>query len=221
MFTHIKDVKYTLPHLTRKNVDGVRKYFDDDGYMYDSTTSVVGFKDQDGLKQWRESVGEDVANYISRQALSLGSKLHEMVEKYLYDTDTYVLESNIFAHAHFNNIKPLVDNIDNIYGLETKLRSKEVGLAGTADCIAEYKGIPSIIDFKTSSKKKNEKYIEKYFLQAPAYSMMWEETTGIKIEQIVVLMTCQDGHRLEFIKDRNDYIQPLHDIIKEYRELQK
>ena len=163
MFTHIKDVKYTLPHLTRKNVDGVRKYFDDDGYMYDSTTSVVGFKDQDGLKQWRESVGEDVADYISRQALSLGSKLHEMVEKYLYDTDTYVLESNIFAHAHFNNIKPLVDNIDNIYGLETKLRSKELGLAGTADCIAEYKGIPSIIDFKTSSKKKSEKYIEKYF----------------------------------------------------------
>ena len=99
MFTHIKDVKYTLPHLTRKNVDGVRKYFDDDGYMYDSTTSVVGFKDQDGLKQWRESVGEDVANYISRQALSLGSKLHEMVEN-IFMILTHMFLKAIYLHMH-------------------------------------------------------------------------------------------------------------------------
>jgi len=201
MFTHIP-IRKPLPNLKRKNEDHKRVYYDDEGNRYHSVTNVVGSIDQTGLEEWRKAVGEDVANYVSRKAMNLGTKLHTMVETYLYNKKNS--EKSIFAKAHFENIKPLLQSINNIRGLESKICSKDLGLAGTADCIAEYNGVLSIIDFKTSSKQKKEEWILKYFLQTTAYSIMWEEATGEKVDQIVVLITAEDGSREEYIRNKQD-----------------
>ena len=213
MFTHIP-IRKPLPNLKRKNEDHKRVYYDDEGNRYHSVTNVVGSIDQTGLEEWRKAVGEDVANYVSRKAMNLGTKLHTMVETYLYNKKNS--EKSIFAKAHFENIKPLLKSINNIRGLESKICSKDLGLAGTADCIAEYNGVLSIIDFKTSSKQKKEEWILKYFLQTTAYSIMWEETTGEKVDQIVVLITGEDGSREEYIRNKQDYIQELHNVIESF-----
>lgn len=213
MFTHIP-IRKPLPNLKRKNEDHKRVYYDDEGNRYHSVTNVVGSIDQTGLEEWRKAVGEDVANYVSRKAMNLGTKLHTMVETYLYNKKNS--EKSIFAKAHFENIKPLLKSINNIRGLESKICSKDLGLAGTADCIAEYNGVLSIIDFKTSSKQKKEEWILKYFLQTTAYSIMWEEATGEKVDQIVVLITAEDGSREEYIRNKQDYIQELHKVIESF-----
>jgi|TARA_Y100001936_G_scaffold95299_1_gene93708 hypothetical protein len=215
MFVHTPNTK-PLPQLKRKNEDGRRVYYDTEGNRYHSVTNVVGSIDEKGLEEWRNAVGEDVANYVSRRAMNLGTKLHTMVETYLYNKKN--TEKNIFAKAHFDNIKPLLQPIANIRGLEEKMCSKELGLAGTADCIAEYNGELSIIDFKTSSKKKQEDWILKYFLQTTAYAIMWEEITGDKIDQIVVLITGEDGSREEYIRNKQDYIEELHRVIERFNE---
>lgn len=213
LFNHI-ETNYNLPKLTRKNENHTRVYYDEDGNRFDSVTSVVGHEDNESLNQWRESVGQDVANYISRRATTLGTKLHNMLETHL--NNKMHDERNLFANAHFNNIQPLINKIDNIQGLETRLCSKSLGLAGTADCIAEYDGVPSIIDFKTSSKKKKEEWIQKYFLQATAYSIMWEELTGNEFKQIVILITGEDGSLEEYVKNREDYEIDLLDVIERF-----
>jgi len=215
MFIHTPNTK-PLPNLKRKNEDGRRVYYDDDGVKYHSVTNVVGSIDQQGLEEWRKAVGEDVANYVSRKAMNLGTKMHTMVETYLYNKKNS--EKNLFAKAHFDNIKPLLQAITNIRGLEEKMCSKELGLAGTADCIAQYNGELSIIDFKTSSKKKQEDWILKYFLQTTAYAIMWEEITGEKIEQIVILITGEDGSRDEYIRNKQDYIEELHRVIERFND---
>ena len=214
VFEHV-DIKYELPELKRKNLDGRRVYVDEEGNQYESTTNVVGFRDKQGLQKWRDAVGEDVANYVSGKAMGIGTKMHNTIELYLNNLP--LVETNLLANAHFNNIKKLVNNISNIIGVETRLCSKELGLAGTADCIAEYDGKKSIIDFKTSSKQKKEEWIQKYFLQTTAYSLMWEELTGEKIEQIVILITGEDGSRDTFIRNRNDYIEELHNTIEAFK----
>lgn len=195
--------------------NGERVYYDDEGNRYESTTNVVGFLDRNSIIQWRNRVGEAVADNITERATTLGTKLHNSVELYLKNEK--ITEKNIFANAHLENLKPLLNNINNIKGLEVKLCSKTLGLAGTADCIAEYNGIPSIIDFKTASKKKRESWITKYFLQTTAYSLMWEELTGEKIDQIVILMTVEEGSRAEFVKIREDYINDLKEIIELFK----
>lgn len=214
MFIHTP-LKVDIPTLRRKNENGKRVYYDNDDNRYESVTNVVGYVDQKGLQEWRDNVGEDVANYVSRKAMNIGTKMHNMVENYLYNKKNS--EKNIFAKAHFENIKPLLQPITNIRGLEKRVCSKELGLAGTADCIAYYGNEKAIIDFKTSSKQKKEEWIQKYFLQTTAYSLMWEELTNEKIEQIVVLITGEDGSRDTFIRNRNDYIEELHNVISAFQ----
>ena len=216
MFEHINNPQRVLPVLKRKNENGHRVYYDQDNNRYHSVTNVVGSVDQKGLEEWREKVGEKVADYVSIRSATTGTKVHKMVETYLANQRN--TEGNIFAKAHFNNIKPLLTNINFINGLEVKLCSKELGLAGTVDCIAQYNGVDSIIDFKTSRKKKKEEGIKKYFLQTTAYSLMWEELTHTKIPQIVILITGEDGSREEYIRSRDDYVEELKEVIEKYNE---
>jgi len=219
MFEHITPAQWLeerLPKLKRKNENGHRVYYDEDKNRYHSVTTVVGSIDQKGLDEWREKVGKDVADHVAMKSAITGTKLHKIVESYLANEESE--EENIFAKAHFNNIEPLLANIDLINGLETKLCSKRLGLAGTVDCIAQYKGVDSIIDFKTSSKKKKDEWIKKYFLQTTAYSIMWEELTGIKVTQIVILITGEDGSREEYIRNRDDYVEELEEVIAKYTE---
>ena len=64
----------------------------------------------------------------------------------------------------FVTIQPLLHRIDNIKLLEAPLWSSLLGLAGRTDCIADFDGKLSIIDFKASTKQKRKKDIDNYFL---------------------------------------------------------
>ena len=120
-------------------------------------------------------------------------------------------------HA-FHNMKPTIDRIDNVHYLETMLYSETLGLAGQVDCIAEFDGVPSVIDFKTSLKLKREDWILNYFEQCTCYSLMYEEMTGIQAKQIVVLISVDHEPAPQvFVKDRKDYIPELARKIKQFR----
>jgi len=82
-------------------------------------------------------------------------------------------------------------------------------IAGQVDCVAEYNGKLSVIDFKTSNKERIEDWVENYFLQCTAYSKMYEETFDEKIEQIVVLIAAEDGTMTSFVKEPKDYMDTL------------
>jgi genome maintenance exonuclease 1 len=84
-------------------------------------------------------------------------------------------------------MKPELNKINNIWGLEIPLWSDEYKLKGRPDCIAEYNGVLSMIDFKTSKKVKKKEWIKPYFLQATAYIEMVKEHTNHQIEQIVLI----------------------------------
>jgi len=118
----------------------------------------------------------------------------------------------------FKQAKQMLSKIDNIHFQEAPLYSHEFGIAGRVDCIAEFEGKLSIIDFKTSSKEKKESWIENYFVQETGYAKMYEERSGIKVEQIVTLITCQNGFTQVFIKDPEDYVPLLKDYIAEYKD---
>ncbi len=215
MFTHTNK-QYHWPKISRKNINGKRHYVDESGNIYNSVTRVTGILADEGLKQWKEKVGEDVANYVMIKAQNYGTKLHKHVEDHL--NNKVPSFDNLLSMAHFRNIEPLLENINHIRGIEVQMFSKSLGLAGTVDCVADYQGTPSIIDFKTSSKAKPEEWIQSYFQQATAYSLMWEENTGEKIDQIVILMSGEDMSCNPYIKDRNVYIMPLSETIAKFNK---
>ena len=209
----------TLEPIKATNKDGVRLYETPDGNKYPSITTVLSVRNKQGLFEWRKRVGEDVANYIARTAAARGTAVHHMCEDYLNNGDMEKHKKNFLPHALFTQMRDnLLHRIDNIYSQECGLYSDKYRVAGRVDCIAEFDGKLSIIHFKTSTKERKDEYNESYYIQASAYAEMFEERTGIEINQICILVVTQDGVVQEFVKDKKEYLPLLIETISQWEE---
>ena len=194
-----------------------RTYVAPDGARYPSITTVLSILSEEAIRKWRARVGEDVANQVSTRASNRGSAVHSAVEKYLLNEDTTEYLPHI--QQSLSNLKPHLDeNVGTIFGLEVPLYSSHLGLAGRVDCVAEWKGVPSIIDFKTSKRIKKKEHISNYFAQMAAYAIMWEERTGMPIVNTVVVMDVDFEQPLIFEEHRDNYVPLLLNTIEEYRK---
>jgi len=211
-------VPVDLQDIKARNKDGTRLYETPDGNMYPSITTVLSVRNKQGLFEWRKRVGEDVANYIARTAAARGTAVHHMCEDYLNNEDMEKHKEKFLPHALFTQLRDnMLNRVDNIRSQEAGLYSDKYGVAGRVDCIAEFDGVLSIIDFKTSTKERQDSYNESYYIQASAYAEMFEERTGIEINQICILVVTADGVCQEFVKDKKDYLPLLTDSIEEWK----
>ena len=206
----------TLADIPTETIDGSRRYVVN-GKLLPSVTTVTSYQNRKSIAEWRERVGEETANKISQFASTNGTKFHKLVEDYINNNDVkYDVEKYEVAIKLFNQFQPLLDDVNNIHYLESALYSESLGVAGRVDCIAEYQGKLSIIDFKSSSKQKYESQIKNYFVQETGYALMYEEMTKYKVEQIVTLISCHSGETQVFIKNPDDYVDTLKQYIVEY-----
>ena len=186
---------------------------------YPSVTSITSFKNAAFFAGWRKQIGEEEANRITARATQRGTAFHSITEDYLtgkLDLDSY-LANNPLSVRMFQSAKPTLNRINNINCLETFLYSHYLGLAGRVDCIAEFDGELAVIDFKTSTKIKQEDYIEHYYVQETAYAAMFLELTGIEVKKIVTLIAVEDGSVQVFEKyNLDDYLQLLKSYIEEF-----
>lgn len=207
-----------LCELKREEYNGKRYYVSPNGVKLPSVTTFLSHFKGDSIQKWRKKVGEEEANRISGRASRRGTKFHSLMESYLGNEEGFLSEDVMPDMKHsFKMMQPLVDRIDNIHYIETMLYSEALGLAGQVDCIAEFDGVPSIIDFKTSLKLKKEEWILNYFEQCTCYSLMYEELTGVQCKQIVVLIAVDEEQPQCFVKQRKDYLPELARKIKQFR----
>ena len=215
MFKHI-DV--TLPKLERETIDGVRYYSVPDEQellKLVSITSITSHFNREIFINWRKKVGEEEAEKITKAATSRGTDMHSLVENYLDNKDLPPVAP--MADFLFKIAKTNLNRINNIYALEGSLYSKQLGIAGTVDCIAEYDGELAIIDFKTSKKPKPREWIEHYFVQCMAYGCMLYELTGISVKKLVIIMACENGECVVYEeRDKSKYIKLLGKYIRKF-----
>ena len=215
MFTYCPPKQ--LPNLESKTFpDGKRYYVTPSGNKLPSVTTVIGAQKKEEILKWRKKVGEEAANKISKQASSRGTNVHTLCERYLNNDKL----GNIMPDAKemFHSLVPLLDRIDNIHYQEQALWSEQLGLAGRVDCIAEYDGVLSVIDFKTSKRIKTRDKILDYFWQECAYALMYEELVGTPINQLVTIMAVDNEQPLLFIEKTEDHIEGLVKAIQFYGE---
>lgn len=216
MFNHCPPKE--LLELTTESNNGRRYYLTPSG-KYPSITSVLSDFPNPAIEAWKKRVGNEEANRVSKKATSRGTKLHTLCEKYLSNEEINKKEFMPDALSSFYSFKPLLHNINNIHKLEVPLYSEKLMVAGRADCISQYKGVLSIIDFKTSKKEKREEWIQDYFLQTCFYGLCYAELTGIVAKNIVVLISVDDGEPQEFVKPMKEFVKPLLKKVKEYYNL--
>lgn len=205
--------------LKSKTTERGREYITPENNVYPSVTTVLSDYSKQGILEWRKRVGEEEANRISRLASTRGTKVHAICENYLKNKMTPMKMSSMMPDikSMFLQLKPKLDeNIGDVYSLEQALYSDKLRLAGRVDCIAEWNGELSVIDFKTSSKEKNEDWIQNYFMQTTAYSEMFEERTGRPINQIVIAIAVAEGNSQVFVKKKDKYQTLLKEYIDNY-----
>jgi genome maintenance exonuclease 1 len=195
-----------------KIIDGKRYYFAPDGNAYPSVTTILGAKkDKTHLDNWIKRVGLEEAEKIKVQAGIRGTAIHTIAEKYMLNEEHYpdnVMPVNVMT---FKCIKPVLDkHVGKVFAIEAPLYSAQLKCAGRTDCIAEFDGVTSILDFKTSLKPKKEEWITDYFLQATCYSMMAEALSDLVIPQIVIIVAVDGQPEPQvFVKAKSEYVQKV------------
>ena len=210
-FNHVEKT-WLLKDMTVTEGDGTRFYQTPNGIKLPSVTTVTGWEKRHFFAKWRRENPKEAERVTTR-----GNTLHSTIEDYLYNKEIKEdLSSN--PYVLFAQLRKELDKIDNIHELEAPLWSTTIGLAGRVDCIAEYNGKLSIIDFKGSTKTKKEEWIQNYFHQATAYAIMFQEKTGIEIKNIVIMVACENGENQIFTKKPIDYVKGLYKDIKLFNE---
>ena len=214
-FNHID---LDLQPLEREHIDGVRYYKipdEEELIKMVSITSVTSHFNKEIFINWRKRVGNEEADKITKAATGRGTDMHTLTEHYLKNED--LPEVRPISDFLFKIAKGKLNKINNIYALEGPLYSKELGIAGTVDCIAEYDGELAIIDFKTSKKPKPRNWIEHYFVQCMAYGCMLYEMKGISIKKLVIIMACENGECVIYEeRDKAKYIKLLGKYINKF-----
>lgn len=195
--------------------DGRRYYNLPDGTRLPSVTTVLGAQKKASIMAWRKRVGDAEANRISKIATSRGTNVHTLCERYLNNDKLGDIMPD--AKEMFMDLVPILDKIDNIHYQEQALWSIELGMAGRVDCIAEFEGVLSVIDFKTSKRIKTLDEIDDYFWQTSAYSLMYEELIGKPINDLVIIMAVENEKPIVFKQKVEDHIEGLVKAINFYR----
>lgn len=214
---HRKTFKHNLVpevDITTETIDGKRYYVLPSGEKFRSVTTVLdGALDKTALMEWKKRVGHEEAQKITTQAARRGTAVHSIAERYVLNEENYLRGAMPSGIDAFKGIQRLLDkHVDNILGIELPLYSVVMKTAGRCDLIAEFDGVPSVIDFKTSRREKKEEWIESYFLQTTCYSMMFEWIYKIRIPQIAILIAVDHEEPQLFVKDRGEYVDRVLEI---------
>ena len=203
--------------LEKKDTRGCRLYHLPDGQWVPSITSVTSFYNRQIFIDWRKRIGIEEANKITKRATARGTDFHEAAQAYLENRDLVWEDYLPATKFMFHHAKPYLDKINNIHAIERTLYSEYLGLAGRVDCIAEYEGELAVIDFKTSTKIKPEKWMENYFVQEMFYAAAYYELTEIPVTKLITIMVTPGGEVEVFDKrNKGDYIKLLVRYIKEF-----
>jgi genome maintenance exonuclease 1 len=217
-----KQFEYELLEFAElQRIDGpIRLYETPEGKRYPSVTTVLGkMMDKSALETWRKRVGEEEASRVSARASTRGTNVHTMCENYVLGND--IDASMPHNMMMFNQIKKVLDEkVDMVRATECTLFSDHLKLAGSCDLIANYDGRLSIIDYKTSAKRKRKDWIEGYFLQASLYSYMLWEMTDILVKDIVIIIGVDDSLESQiFIERPQRYLEKAVDLVRSYHKM--
>ena len=184
--------RYDYQPISRKQIDGKRKYMTPDGGAVASVTTILdATSDKSGLMAWRKRVGEKKAQEVVTEAAGVGTRMHKYLEDYVEFGEWPTPGGNPFAkkaHAMATQIRDhaMVD-VDEIWGSEVPLYVPGI-FAGTTDLVGQYKGNPCIMDFKQTNKPKKPEWVEDYYLQLTAYALGHNEVHGTDIREGHIFM---------------------------------
>ena len=197
--------KYNYPTSTRALFNGKRHYQVNNERL-PSVTSILSatmtLEKREGLKRWENKVGKKQAQIIKKEAGNRGTSLHEILEKWIKGKlNLDLLGDNTREKMMADEIieNGLKNKLNVIWGCEETLYFPGK-YAGAADLIAgDYEGKSCIIDFKNSSKPRQDHWNDDFYLQLSGYIAAHNEVYRTSINQGIILLCTKDFFFQKFI----------------------
>ena len=215
-FVHLANRPELSFGMRTENINGKRNYVTPSGELHPSITTVLGELSKAAIQAWWERVGETEANKISGKASRRGTTLHSVCESYIQNKEKFLNGETPHIVELFKTIEPFFERIDNIHGVELALYSEHFGIAGRTDLIAEFDGVLSVVDYKTSNKTKKKEWCDKYFAQGAFYGVAYEELTSIPVPQVVIIIAVENELPQLFVEKRDDWTHLIWEAKKLY-----
>ena len=196
----VKKFTYTTDCATDTLPTG-RTYHTPDGSFPSITTILGKTSDQTWLLEWKERVGEEEAARVSKLATDRGTLVHEYAERHFNGEDIFdelYKEAVDVIQMSRDLIRATEKGVEEIWGQEQVLWSNKYKYAGRTDMVGIWRGKPTIIDFKTSKKKKSNKQITDYYIQGCAYAIAHNEMYGTGIQDVAIVMTIDNDKPIIF-----------------------
>jgi genome maintenance exonuclease 1 len=155
-----------------------------------------------------------------KRSAERGERLHAVLERYVLNEEVDYRSLMGSTAELFQQIKPILDeHIGTIYAIERPLYSKTLGIAGRVDIIADWKGKPAVIDFKSSDRPKKKEWIDGYFMQESLYSYMTFEMRNLFVPQLVTLVASPELHSAQVFEERAaDWLPKAINIVEKFYE---
>mgnify|MGYP001181738806 FL=1 len=162
--------------ITYKNGKEYKLDYDEDAHSYKvdgvkvpSVTRIVDACFPKNLTEWAVSVGEEEYRRVTDEALNIGNKTHEWIEKYIKLWLFRGYQTPKTGDKFFNSVSSFLEWEEKfkpewLYE-ERKVYCDKYNYAGTVDAVAKINGRICVIDFKTSKK-----IYKPYHLQVTAYA---------------------------------------------------
>jgi len=194
--------KFKYEKLERIDSENGRQYKGENTISLPSVTTILSAtKDATFLKEWEERVGKEAAEKIRNDAASVGTHMHSVIERLLLNRGLEPPRTWLQVKGYrmgYALLEHFFPDVSEVWGSEVPLYYPD-RYAGTTDCIAVYKGQPSILDFKQANRMKKREWIEDYFVQLAAYAAAHNKVHGTTIDHGVILMVAQNGEVQEFV----------------------
>jgi genome maintenance exonuclease 1 len=213
----IHKINYNIPKIERVDSPSGRRYATPEGNLYPSVTTILStYGDKSYLNEWRDAVGHEVADKITKDSADRGTLLHDNCERYL---EGKPLTFDMFQQSQkemFNYFLPVLNSIEEIHAMETYLWSDRLRCAGAVDLIAVREGELRVIDWKNSRRYKSKEDIPTYFMQMAAYAYMFWERTGVLVKTIEVVIAVEDYGLLTYKEPLKEHLEKFIEHRKTY-----
>jgi len=195
--------QFHYPKTSRQIIDGKRHYLVGEEKLPSVTTILSATQSgekQASLGAWRDRIGHEAADKITKDAAHRGTTMHNILEHYM--EDKFIIDLTETGLQAMKMAKIIVDQgltgkIDELWCSEGTLFYPDM-YAGATDGAGIYEGKEAIIDFKQSNKPKRKEWIEDYFCQLAAYAIAHNQIYGTNIQFGIILMCTKDFLYQEF-----------------------
>lgn len=205
------------------DVNGIGRHYyitleNGDKHIFPSMTTILAYEGEaEYITNWKKSIGSAHAYAKTKMATDAGTELHQFCEYVLlrdYDSAVKYCKNTKDRRAKLfmKKILPHLQKYKNVSATEEFLFSLKWGIAGTTDAVVVLDGVIYILDFKTSISAKSADSIEGYYIQVAGYSVMWEEITGQKVDDAIILLV--NPYKVqEFVLKLDEYKQKFIEVV--------